>query len=130
VLSCIVLLWGTYKIVWKELEDRFSKKHREYWRFGAEIIIFVVGLVSLYYLVLYLASAIVWMEFLSLNIIADVATKRNGFFISMNAFFFVFGLLTVAAATATIFWKASRTEGNVAGVRTYHQSSLQPMVRS
>ncbi|CAM1505509.1 Fc.00g111460.m01.CDS01 [Cosmosporella sp. VM-42] len=111
--SANLILWGTFTVVWKEFEreERFTKLQMRLWGLAANFAIFMVGLVSLFYLILYLALAVVWMEFFSLNTIADVATKRTGFEISMTAFFFSFSLLTAAAATYAIFWRIRRAEG-------------------
>ncbi|KAI1373091.1 hypothetical protein F4677DRAFT_448685 [Hypoxylon crocopeplum] len=117
VSSTIILLWGTYKVVWRELESRFDSRQRRIWWIAARFAIFVVGLMSIYYVVLYLALAIVWMEFLSLNTIADIATKRNQFELSITVFFFVFCLLTGAAATAAVLWQGQRVDGSVRKTR-------------
>ncbi|KAK0627761.1 hypothetical protein B0T14DRAFT_493792 [Immersiella caudata] len=120
VISAIWFLWGTYKIVWNELERRFvHERSQGLWWLAAKIAIFVVGLVSFFYFVLEVATAVVWLQFLSLNIIADVATKRNNFELAMTAFFTVFGLLTVFATVATIFFRARAREGSWAKTRVY-----------
>ena len=110
--SANLILWGTFTVVWKEFqrEERFTRTQLKLWGLAANFAIFIVGLVSLFYVILYLALAIVWMEFFSLNTIADVATKRTGFEIAMTAFFFGFSLLTVAAATYAIL-SIRRAEG-------------------
>ncbi|KAI0450093.1 hypothetical protein F5B21DRAFT_517694 [Xylaria acuta] len=87
IASTIYYLWGTYIVIWKELEDRFPKRQQGYWWFAARCAIFIVGLVSTYYATLFIAQVGVWVQFLSLNTIADVATKRTGFEITMTAFF-------------------------------------------
>jgi len=121
VISTIWFLWGTYKVVWTELERRFEHPRAQgAWWLAAKIAIFLVGLVSFYYVVLNIATAVVWLEFLSLNIIADVATKRNDFELAMTAFFTVFGLLTVCATVATIFFRARQREGSWAKVSFFH----------
>ena len=114
IASTIYLIWGTWKVVWRELEYRFT--HPGYWWFGAQFALFIVILVSLYYLVLYLALAIIWMQFLSLNTIADVASKRTAFDVATTTFFFVFGILTLVASTDTTFFKAKQHGGAIASV--------------
>lgn len=114
--SAVLFVWGTYEVVWRELQDRFREKHRGYWWFASKAAFFLVFLVSFYYAVLYLALSIVWLEFRSLNSIADIATKRTGFEISMAAFLTAFSLLTVAAAIATTRFKAKSVDGRFVGV--------------
>ncbi|KAI1737446.1 hypothetical protein F4680DRAFT_214603 [Xylaria scruposa] len=111
IASTMYYLWGTYIVIWRELEVRFSDKQQGFWWFTARCAIFIVGLVSTYYVTLYIAQVGVWVQFLSLNTIADVATKRTGFEIAMTAFFFAFGLVTFAAACASLLWKARRLDG-------------------
>ena len=102
--------------MWRELEHRFPQKQKGYWWFGAQVALFIVILVSLYDMALYLALAVVWMKFFSLNTIADVASKRAAFEVARAAFFFVFGVLTVMASTATTFFQAKRESGSIANV--------------
>ncbi|KAI0902959.1 hypothetical protein F4823DRAFT_637149 [Ustulina deusta] len=119
VASTIYHLWGTYVVIWRELEDRFPKRQQGYWWFAARFSIFIVGLVSTYYVALLIAQVGVWVQFLSLNTIADIATKRTGFEITMTAFFVVFGLITLAAACASLLWKAWRIDGRIRRNRIY-----------
>ncbi|KAM7208579.1 hypothetical protein V8F20_001002 [Naviculisporaceae sp. PSN 640] len=120
VISTIWFLWGTYKVVWNELERRFeTKKSQGAWWLAAKVSIFIVGLVSFFHVVLRIAMAVVWLQFLSLNIIADVTTKCNDFELAMTAFFTVFGILTIFAAVATIFFRARKREGSWAKTRVY-----------
>ncbi|KAH6970604.1 hypothetical protein BKA56DRAFT_596646 [Ilyonectria sp. MPI-CAGE-AT-0026] len=117
VASTIMILWGTYKIVWNELKGRFTEKQQRMWWFGGKCAIFLVCMVSLFYTILYLALSIAWMEFVSLNTIADVATKRTQFEIAMAAFFFAFSLLTAGTATVAIVWGSSRIDGRIRKTR-------------
>ncbi|KAK4447449.1 hypothetical protein QBC34DRAFT_427211 [Podospora aff. communis PSN243] len=120
VISTIWFLWGTYSIVWQELERRFEGERLiGKWWFAAKVAIFIVGLTSFYYVVLDVATAVVWLQFLSLNIISDVATKRNNFELAMTASFTVFGILTMLAVVATIFIRARKREGSWAKTRVY-----------
>jgi hypothetical protein len=111
VASAIVLVWGTYIVVWKDLEGRFRKNQRGYWWFAAKIAIFLVFLVSFFYVVLYLCLSVVWMEFRSLNSIADIATKRTHFEIATAALLTGFCFLMVIAATATNLFRRKVTGG-------------------
>lgn len=119
VTSTIWYLWSTYKIIWRELKQRFEgrKKAQRNWWLAAKLTIFVVGLVSFYYVVLHIATAVAWLDFLSLNVIDDIASKRNGFELAMTTFFAVFGLLTTVAAIVTIITEASKREGGWAKVK-------------
>ncbi|KAK3324534.1 hypothetical protein B0T19DRAFT_232064 [Cercophora scortea] len=119
VTSTILLLWGTYTVVWKELEDHFSPRQQGIWWFAAKFALFIVALMSIFYVVLYLALSVVWMEFFSLNVIADIATKRTGFEIAMTAFFMVFGLLTLAEATAALVIGAVKVHGHMEATRLF-----------
>ncbi|KAI3320304.1 hypothetical protein HD806DRAFT_507139 [Xylariaceae sp. AK1471] len=119
VASSVYYLWGNYIVVWRELEDRFPRRAQGYWWFAAKFAIFIVGLVSTFYVILYIAQSGVWVEFLSLNTIADIASKRTGFEITMTAFFFVFGLITLAAASASLLWKARTMDGGIPTNRVF-----------
>ncbi|KAK3687820.1 hypothetical protein B0T22DRAFT_479103 [Podospora appendiculata] len=119
VTSTILLLWGTYTVVWKELEDHFSPRQQGIWWFAAKFALFIVALMSIFYVVLYLALSVVWMEFFSLNVIADIATKRTGFEIAMTAFFMAFGLLTLAEATAALVIGALKVHGHMEATRLF-----------
>ena len=99
------------------MERRFEKERSQgAWWLAAKIAIFLVGLISFYYVVLNIATAVVSLKFLSLNIIADVATNRHSFELAMTAFFTVFGILPIFAAVATIFFRARTREGTWARV--------------
>ncbi|KAF7556184.1 hypothetical protein G7Z17_g1669 [Cylindrodendrum hubeiense] len=111
VLSTIFILWGTYAIVWKELDGRFTEKQQKICWLAAKVAILVVCMVSLFYTILYLALSIIWMEFVSLNTIADVATKRTQLELSMAALFFGFSLLTAGTAAVAIIWGSTKIDG-------------------
>lgn len=112
VTSTILILWGTYTVVWKELEDQFSPRQQGIWWFAARSLLFIVTLMAIFYVVLGVALSVVWLEFFSLNAIADIAGKRNDFELAMTAFFLLFGLLTLAEATVAWF-HAFRIHGQV-----------------
>lgn len=118
-----MILWGTYKIVWNELKGRFTEKQQRIWWFGGKMAIFVVCIVSLFYTLLYLALSIVWMEFFSLNAIADIATKRTQFELAMAVFFFAFSLFTAGTATVAIVWGSGRIDS-----RIHNVSSMLPIL--
>ena len=115
VFASVLICWGQYTIVWKDLEERFDESQGKLW-FSAKVAIFIVSLVSLFYVVLTFALVIMWAEFLSLNTIDDIATKRTNFEVAMAVAFTVFGLFTVGAATATICYKSKRADGSFAKV--------------
>ncbi|KAK3371271.1 hypothetical protein B0T24DRAFT_680369 [Lasiosphaeria ovina] len=98
VISTIWFLWGTYYIVWGGLERRFEdKRSKGMWWLAAKAAVFVVGLVSLSYVVL----------------------DRNNFEQAMTAFFTVFGVLTIFAVVTTFFFRARTREGSWAKDRVY-----------
>lgn len=114
ILSSLILVMATYAVVWKDLQCRFPPRQQGVWWFAAKMLLFVTGLLSLYYWVLKFALAIVWMRFPALNVIADVATKMTQLEIAMKGFFFAFGLLTVAASSAVLvrmLWDSAKLVG-------------------
>lgn len=114
ILSSLILVMATYAVVWKDLQCRFPPRQPGVWWFTAKMLLFVTGLLSLYYWVLKFALAIVWMRFPALNVIADVATKMTQLEIAMKGFFFAFGLLTVAASSAVLvrmLWDSAKLVG-------------------
>ncbi|ETS74569.1 hypothetical protein PFICI_13053 [Pestalotiopsis fici W106-1] len=112
VTSTLLLLWGTFRIIWDELVDRFpSIREQRFWWFAAKFTIFVISLISIYYTALFLALAAAWVRFMSLNTINDIATKRTGFEIAKGSFNFAFTLLVLAASSLTFLWKAKKFEG-------------------
>ncbi|KAK3943368.1 hypothetical protein QBC46DRAFT_307422, partial [Diplogelasinospora grovesii] len=117
VTSTVLLLWGTYTVVWKELENRFTPREQGRWWFAARVALFVVSLMSIFYVALYIALSVVWMEFFSLNVIADIASKRTAFEIAMTAFFFAFGLLTLVEATYALIIRAVTVHGHIEATR-------------
>ncbi|KAJ2901807.1 hypothetical protein MKZ38_001345 [Zalerion maritima] len=96
VASTMLYIWATYKLVWRRSSS--TVKFAFIWWLAARFVFFVVMLMAFYYLTLYLAQSVAWLEFLSLNVIADIATKRTHFEIAMAALVFGFTLLTVVAA--------------------------------
>ncbi|KAK3986462.1 hypothetical protein QBC44DRAFT_140030 [Cladorrhinum sp. PSN332] len=120
LISTLFFLWGTYGVVWNELQRRFaSPRSQGLWWFAAKVTFFLVILVTVYFWILRIATAAVWIRFLSLNVISDVATKRNGFEMAMCFFFSVFSLLTAVAVVATVFFRASMLQGSWAKTRIY-----------
>jgi hypothetical protein len=100
--ATIILLWATFELIWTELEGRFSPRSRGNWFLSSKIVFFSVIFTSLFYLVLFLALAIVWLLFLALNVMADIALRRNQFEVAMDAIFCGFGLLTVVASVLSL----------------------------
>lgn len=123
IASTIWYLWGTYGVIWNELKRRFTREVAQgCWWLAAKITIFLISVVSFFYVVLNIALRVVWIQFLSLNVIADVASKRNHFEIAMTAFFSVFGLLTFIAAVTTLVYRANKTTGTWAKVREFPET--------
>jgi len=98
VVSTLLLLWGAWDVIWKEHSIRYGPKAKAAWWFLAKFAIFVVILVSSYYVALHLALAVVWVRFLKLNVIDDVATKRNHFKIATSAGFLGLSLVVLFGA--------------------------------
>ena len=117
ISSSLLLLWVTYKVVWRELNSRFppESKWPRYWWLAGRLLIVVAGFFSLFYWMLYVSLAGAWLNFLSLNTIADIATQCTSFEISVTALYFAFSLLTVAAA-ATLFHRTKRRDGPIVRV--------------
>jgi hypothetical protein len=117
VTSAIFFCWGTYRVIWTDLQPRFEDSHEErrwhqgHWWFVAKCAIFLVCLVSIYYVGLYIALGVVWLLFRSLNSIADIATKRTQFEISVAAMLSGFTLLTLTAGTFAFTWRARKYDG-------------------
>ncbi|KAM5343200.1 hypothetical protein ACJ41O_014166 [Fusarium nematophilum] len=101
ITSTILLLWGTYTFVWAQIRGNFQREHL--WWVAAKFAVFLVCMVSFFYWLLYFALAIVWVNFSSLNIIDDVATKRTNFELAMTGMYLGFSLLIVVAATSSVF---------------------------
>ncbi|KPM44197.1 hypothetical protein AK830_g2314 [Neonectria ditissima] len=114
--STNLILWGTYTLVWKEVESRFAKKTQGILWFAAKFVNLLVFIVSLFYTILNLVLSIVWVEFVNLNAIADIATKRNDFELAMATLFFGCSLLTAGVAAAAI-WRARHLNGKVRKTR-------------
>jgi hypothetical protein len=110
ILSALVLVWSTYKLVWNEIEVYFPKSLRIWWWRSAKIFFFFLVFISLYDLVLFVDLAVVWLQFLSLKLIGDIANRRNQCELATNVLFFGFGLLTVGGAVVAIF-RTKRNEG-------------------
>ncbi|KAK3319153.1 hypothetical protein B0H66DRAFT_533655 [Apodospora peruviana] len=124
ITSTVLLLWGTYTVVWKELEDQFSVQQQKLWWLAAKFAVFVVTLMSIFYVVLYIALSAIWLEFYSLNAIADIATKRTQFEVAMTCFFMVFSLLTLVEATAVVWVQAVRVHGQIQWLSNANPSAL------
>ncbi|KAK5660270.1 hypothetical protein OQA88_12810 [Cercophora sp. LCS_1] len=117
--STIWYLSGTYIILWNELERQFGKWQQTALWLTAQFFIFVIILMSLYEVVLDIAAAVVWLQFFTLNIIADVTTKRNQFELAMAGFFAFFAALTLCVAIAAIIYFPRKREGALVRARLY-----------
>jgi hypothetical protein len=119
----ICLQWGLYKVVWRELVARGRVERDNLWRWwlGAKFAIMLVVLVAVHYLVLQLATSIVWVRFVSLNSIQDIATKRDAFEITTAVFSMVFAALTVFASFQAIT-SGKSADGGVTKVRFRHRA--------
>ncbi|KAF3020979.1 hypothetical protein E8E14_009423 [Neopestalotiopsis sp. 37M] len=112
VTSTLLLLWGTFRIIWDEMAERFPPvREKGSWWYAAKVMIFIISLISIYYTTLFLALASAWVGFMSLNTINDIATKRTGFEIAKGFFNFAFASLILVASSATFLYKAKIIDG-------------------
>jgi len=111
VLSAVIFAWGNYRVVWVEIETRANEFWQRWLWVAAKVTLFLVSLVSILYALLYLALAIVWLEFRSPNSIADIATKRTSLEVSMAALLTAFSLLTIGALWYAIQLQARKVDG-------------------
>ena len=111
VLSAVIFSWGNFRVVWVEIETRTNEFWQRWLWVAAKVTLFLVSLVSILYALLYLALAIVWLEFRSLNSIADIATKRTSLEVSMAALLTAFSLLTLGALWHAIGTQARKVDG-------------------
>jgi TRAP-type C4-dicarboxylate transport system permease large subunit len=121
VASTFLLLWGSWWVVWYDREHRYTRREKAAWWFLGMVFVFVVILMSGYYLSLNMTVAVAWLRFLSLNIIDDVATKRNHFKIAMSAGFAALVLVIFVAAADNF-----RRIGTVEGRETSRKVSATP----
>lgn len=102
--SSVFLLWGTHAVVWRELHSRFV--HPTIWWHVGYSFILIIWLMMLFYVGLYIALASVWLSFTGVNVISDVASKRNNFEVAFVAFQWLFSLfILVGSLISVIFWK-------------------------
>ena len=111
VSSTILLLWGNYKIVWRELEDRCGELLLRAMWLTTKCAMFILTLLSIFYLVLGIALAILWLDFVNLAVVNDVASKMTSFEVAMNAFYMLFSLLTLVEAGYALTLRTARVHG-------------------
>ena len=73
--------------------------------------IFILTLLSIFYLVLGIALSILWLDFASPSVIADVASRKTSLEVAMNAFYMVFSLLTLVEAAYALTLRTVRVHG-------------------
>jgi hypothetical protein len=111
VFSAVIFAWGNYKIVWVEVEIWFDRKWQGYLWTAAKVGLFLVSLVSIFYTVLYVALAGVWLDFRSLNSIADIATKRTSFEVATAGLLAAFTGLAFGNAVWALVGKSVEVDG-------------------
>lgn len=91
-----------------------------------------MGIISLMYAGFYWALAASWLAFVSLNAIADIATKSSDMSVASSALFVLFGLFTVATAIYFMWFKARQKQGHAATVSilTFQGLSAEPNCRA
>jgi hypothetical protein len=111
VASAVLLLWGTYLVVWKELEDKFTSPWQGAMWFAAKFGIFIMSLLSIFYVILNLALSSAWLHFVNVTVINGIASKRTSFEVAMNAFYMLFSLLTLVEAIFALTLQTVRVHG-------------------
>lgn len=80
VTSTLLLLWGTYNVLWKRFGDRKPDSSRQrVWWFVSKSVFFVISLVSVLYLVFYFAFSLVWVKYESLVPVVHFAARGSSF---------------------------------------------------
>ena len=105
IVSTTVFLSATQALIYRELKDLIGKRHQRILFLLSKCSIFVIGLTSIYYLVLNFALAVAWMEFLSPSIIDDLANTRTLLEICLMAFF----AFCTASMLLEVSWPCMRT---------------------
>jgi hypothetical protein len=80
--------------------------------FTAKCGIFVVSLLSIFYVILNLSLSSVWLSFVNVTVINDIVSKRTSFEDSMNAFYMLFSLLTLTEAIYALTLQTARVHGS------------------
>jgi len=111
VASTLLLLWGTYLVAWKEIQDKFSSPWQRAMWFTFKCGIFVMSLLSIFYVNLNLALPSAWLHFVNITVINDIAYKRTSFEVAMNVFYMLFSLLTLAEAIYALTTQTVRVHG-------------------
>jgi hypothetical protein len=113
VISTVILVWGTYKLAWKEFEQRNSITRRRWW-IGAKSGLFVIILLAAFYLLYNIATPSLYLTFAIPSAINDIAGRRNAFQTALLVFFFLFALLALALSTYTTFLSSKKVGGKTA----------------
>ncbi|KAK4640959.1 hypothetical protein QC761_608170 [Podospora bellae-mahoneyi] len=80
VTSTLLLVWGTYNVLWKRFGDRKPDSSRQrVWWFVSKSVFFVISLVSVLYLVFYFAFSLVWVKYESLVPVVHFAARGSSF---------------------------------------------------
>lgn len=110
-LSAVIFTWGNYRVVWLEMETRFSEVwQNRLWKAGRAALL-LVSLFSINYVLLSVAHASVWLKFYRLNSTAYVATITTAFEITTAALLMIFALLTCVTASYTLLYQAKKCDG-------------------
>jgi len=111
ISSTILLLWGNHAVIWRELQDRFSRPLQRAMWFTSKCGIFILTFLSIFYLVLGLALPILWLDFPRPTVIVEIASKKNSIEVAMNAFYTVFSLLTLVEAAYALTLRTVKVHG-------------------
>lgn len=107
VASSIFILSGIFQVLWR----RESNLHKAWW-IANNVMILLVSIVSIFYLMLFLALAVCWLEFTSLNSIRDIADRRSQFELATAALFMGYALLILLLAGQICFQIAKRIDNH------------------
>lgn len=104
IASNIVVLWGTFLVVWRELQGRFRSPM--IWRHVGHTFFLVMWLLALYYIGLFISLVFVWEFFTDTTVIEDIALKLAGFETAFSVFQFLFALFVVCGSILSgYFWR-------------------------
>jgi hypothetical protein len=104
IASNIVILWGTFLTVWRELQARYGNSM--IWRRVGSAFYLVMQLLALYYIGLFISLVFVWEFYVDTTVIEDIAQKRAIFETVFSVFQFLFAFFVVCISILSgYFWR-------------------------
>lgn len=102
--SAILIDWGTFAIVWRDLQTRFEKP-KAVWHVGQGCFL-ALWLLAAYYLGLYVALVFAWEYVADPTVVEALATGRNAFEVTFVVVQFLYCLaMVVGTAWAAWLWQ-------------------------